>query len=192
MAEPFKKLANPEVVVPSTGTGTGGSSGVAVSKSTQIFDKASAGVLPGSSAGDSSAVAVLKVGGVERNFIMFGAIQSRQTDRVQVDAAADGSMHVLMCRGSVGTCSVSLLDRSIIQGCSGSTARSSSDFALKCYASELNSYKNRKATLSIYSEDNEFIAEFSGIIRGVEVSIRYIQQQYVPLTTLYLLGSWDA
>lgn len=142
--------------------------------------------VPGASEG--AVIARLLVGGEERDFTMFGEVRSTQIDRVQIDAAADGSMHVVSCKGSVGSCEVTLLDREFT---CGQGSRSSSDFALKCYTNEVRNYRNRKATLELYSESNKLIARFVGIITGVRVSVSYREHTLLPLTTLFLSGSWD-
>jgi hypothetical protein len=128
-------------------------------------------------------VAKLSVGGKVRNFILMGQLNVKQNDRIQVDAAADGTMHVVSCKGSVGYCDVQLLDRKV--DCMGS-----SDFAIKCYTNEMKSLSSRKVELSLYPASGTVVT-FSGVVTGADVSVQYDSRILYFMTTLHLMGSWD-
>lgn len=131
-------------------------------------------------------IASLTVNGKCREFIMNGPVKVRQSDRVQVDAAADGTMHVTTCKGSVGMCDIQLLDRPVL--CTKST-----DFAIKCYTKEMKSLKSRKASVTLYPNGSGSDAvTFSGIIVGSDVVVQYDNQGILQfVTVLHMLGSWE-
>lgn len=141
------------------------------------------GELPVASDHKTETVAKLKVGNTVRNFLMVGQIMVKQSDRVQVDASADGAMHVVTCKGAVGYCDVQLLDRE-------SACRGNTDFAIKCYTKDMKSLASRKATLTLYPADDTPV-EFSGVITGATVQVLYDKRILHFLTTLHLMGSWD-
>lgn len=151
-----------------------------------IFARKEANIveLPVPSGQETPIVAELKVGGTKRNFILNGKLIVRQGDRVQVDASADGTMHVVTCRGAVGYCDIPLLDRKI--GCINN-----SDFAIKCYASDMKSLADRKATVTLYPSQDVPVS-FSGVIVGADVSVQYGDNGLLFFTTvLHMMGSWD-
>ena len=145
--------------------------------------------------GATPIVAKLFVNDKERNFIFFGSIDSVQTDRIQVDVALDGTMHVVICKGSLGACSVQLLDTA------PSCINGDPDFAIKCYSKELNDLKSRTAKLELHDirvdsttgkqVASEAMATFRGIISGVRVMAKYTEGGIpVIITTLALMGTW--
>lgn len=151
-----------------------------------IFTRRDANIveLPVPSNQENPIVAELKVGGTKRNFILNGKLTVRQGDRVQVDASADGTMHVVTCKGAVGYCDIPLLDRQI--GCIDN-----SDFAIKCYATEMKSLADRKATVTLYPTQDSPVS-FSGVVVGADVSVQYGEQGILFFTTvLHMMGSWD-
>ena len=157
-----------------------------------VFNNVGVGVL--SAAPDSENIATLKVGGKIRDFLMAGPVDSKQSDRIQIDASADGKLHVTSCKGSVGSCSITLLDAVAGSSCfSDSKGNVTVDAsALKYYTKELNSFAKRKAELVLYA-GNSKLAKFDGIIQGVSVRVQYSQQN-VPMVvvTLDLIGAWTS
>ena len=133
---------------------------------------------------DNFVTAELRVGNKRRSFLLKGPITIRQLDRVQVDASADGAMHVVSCKGAVGRCEVVLLDSRT--DCSETT-----DFAIKCYTKEMKSLSSRKVSLTLHPDDGE-LATFSGVVVGSVVRLNYTDSGLLLFTTtLELLGSWD-
>lgn len=142
-------------------------------------------------------IAELKVGGTKREFMFFGPVRSSQTDRVQLEVAADGTMYATVGHGSVGACSVNLLEA--IDQCaesveSGSAGGESSRFALQCYAKEMNTIKNREIKLSLYASDGGKpvpVGTFKGLAVGVDVDVRYTEGGVLLfITALRLVGTW--
>lgn len=142
-------------------------------------------------------IAELTIGGTKREFMFFGPVRSSQTDRVQLEVAADGTMYATVGHGSVGACSVNLLEA--IDPCnkpdeSGGSGSVSIRFALQCYANEMKTIKNREIALSLYASNSgkpELVGKFKGLAVGVDVDVRYTDGGILLfITTLRLVGTW--
>ena len=143
-------------------------------------------IMPAGHSEDTPIVAALYVNGKLRDdFIFFGATKGSQHDRVQVEVAADGSIYTTMCDGSVGSCTVSLLDRK--DSCNESKNPS---FALKCYLQEMITLKQKQTEIRLY-ESNALVATFNGVTVGADVDVRYSDSGILLfITTLKLIGKW--
>ena len=143
-------------------------------------------ILPGGHKEDTPIVAELYVNGERRDdFIFFGATKGSQHDRVQVEVAADGSIYTTMCDGSIGSCTISLLDRK--DSCDKSENPS---FALKCYLQNMITLKQKQTEVRLY-ESGVLVATFDGITVGADVDVRYSDSGILLfITTLKLIGKW--
>ena len=142
-------------------------------------------------------IAELTVGETKREFMFFGPVRSSQTDRVQLEVAADGTMYATVGHGSVGACSINLLEA--IDPCtepdkSSTSGSESTRFALQCYAKEMTTIKNREIALSLYASDSGKtvpVGTFKGLAVGVDVDVRYTEGGVLLfITTLRLVGTW--
>lgn len=136
-------------------------------------------------------LADIKIGGKSKKYPLLQT-NLKKYDRYQVDCAIDGTAYISGASGSITTGSVTIMDGLII-GCgdSGTKASVSSSGALKDLTDDEASLKNRRIEIDLKAGSGTrttTVAQFSGVITGIETRTEMVQDQPAHIITLSVLG----
>lgn len=152
--------------------------------------------IPSTTAWDNKPRATMELAdGTMLDFPAIDVSRSSQAARIQVEAAADGSMYATGCVNGVGQYTISFLD-GVQDNCGSKMSKNTS--VLQQYLS-LNTLQDRKVTIRLYKgaltraqASSAPIATFRGLLHNIGTDFsEYSGGAVILLVTLTVIGGWE-